>query len=204
MPPMIRRLRPFPAFLLLLLATGILSMFGPPEASLGTNVRLVYLHGAWVWTALIGLGSAAVTGTLGLLLRRDRLQRWSIALGQAGMVYWISYLPLSLWTMQANWNGLYLAEPRFKVGLDYAVIGLLLQLASLILNDRRIGSALNLAFVIALAWSISGAEQVLHPSSPIFSSDSISIRIFFLLLLLVSLLAGWALTRWLHLLQSRR
>jgi hypothetical protein len=204
MPPMIRRLRPFPAFLLLLLATGILSMFGPPEASLGTNVRLVYLHGAWVWTALIGLGSAAVTGTLGLLLRRDRLQRWSIALGQAGMVYWISYLPLSLWTMQANWNGLYLAEPRFKVGLDYAVIGLLLQLAILILNDRRIGSALNLAFVIALAWSISGAEQVLHPSSPIFSSDSISIRIFFLLLLLVSLLAGWALTRWLHLLQSRR
>jgi hypothetical protein len=204
MPPMIRRLRPFPAFLLLLLATGILSMFGPPEASLGTNVRLVYLHGAWVWTALIGLGSAAVTGTLGLLLRRDRLQRWSIALGQAGMVYWISYLPLSLWTMQANWNGHYLAEPRFKVGLDYAVIGLLLQLASLILNDRRIGSALNLAFVIALAWSISGAEQVLHPSSPIFSSDSISIRIFFLLLLLVSLLAGWALTRWLHLLQSRR
>ena len=204
MPPMIRRIRPFPAFLMLLLGTGMLSILGPSEASLGTHVRLVYLHGAWVWTALFGLGSAAVMGTLGLLLRRDSLQRWSIAFGQAGMMYWIGYLPLSLWTMQANWNGLYLAEPRFKVGLDYAVIGLLLQLAILVLHDSRTGSALNLAFAIALAWSISSAEQVLHPSSPIFSSDSISIRIFFLLLLLASLLAGWMLTRWLHMLQTRQ
>jgi hypothetical protein len=203
MPPMIRRVRPFPAFLLALIVVVGLSAFGPPERSLGSHVRLVYLHGAWVWTALVGLGAAAAAGIIGLVMRREHVQRWSIAFGQAGMFFWISYLPLSLWTMQANWNGLYLAEPRFKVGLDYAVIGLLLQIAVLILRDTRVGSAVNIAFVTALAWSISGARQVMHPSSPIFNSDSVSIRIFFLLLLLVSLLAGALLARWLRTLQAK-
>ncbi|MEJ2013815.1 MAG: hypothetical protein P8X64_16525 [Anaerolineales bacterium] len=198
---MFRRIPPLLAFLLALILVGILSFFGPPERSLGANVRLVYLHGAWVWTALIGLGSAAAAGLAGLLLQRPGLQRWSIALGQSGMFFWISYLPLSLWTMQANWNGLYLAEPRFKIGLDYAVIGLLLQAAILVLRSPRLGSALNLAFAIALGWSIRGAEQVMHPESPIFGSNSIAIRLFFLLLLLISLLAGLLLARWLHALQ---
>jgi len=182
---------------------AVISLFGPAERSLGSNVRLVYLHGAWVWTALIGLAAAAAAGLAGLLLRRETLQRWSMALGQAGMFFWISYLPLSLWTMQANWNGLYLAEPRFKVGLDFAVIGLLLQIAILVLRDPRLASALNLAFVIALGWSISGAQQVMHPDSPIFSSDSVSIRVFFLLLLLASVLSGALLARWLRALQAR-
>jgi len=200
---MIRSLRPFPAFLFALIAVAGLSAFGPPERSLGSNVRLVYLHGALVWTALVGLGAAAAAGVIGLVLRREQVQRWSIAFGQAGMLFWISYLPLSLWTMQANWNGLYLAEPRFKVGLDYAVIGLLLQISMLVLRGPRIGSALNIAFATALAWSVSGARQVMHPSSPIFSSDSASIRIFFLFLLLVSLLAGFLLARWLRALQAK-
>ena len=203
MPPMIRRIPPFPGFLITLIIVGALSAVGPAERRLGTNVRLVYLHGAWVWTALIGLGSAAAVGLIGLILRRERIQCWSIALGQAGMLFWITYLLLSMWTMQANWNGLYLAEPRFKVGLDFAVIGLLIQTAALILRDSRIGSALNLAFAIALAWSVSEAQEVMHPPSPIFNSDSVSIRLFFLLLLFVSLLAGWMLTRWLQMLQAK-
>jgi hypothetical protein len=201
---MFRRIPPLLAFLFSLMLVVILSFFGPAERSLGANVRLVYLHGVWVWTALIGLGSAAAAGLFGLLLKRPGFQRWSIALGQSGMIFWISYLPLSIWTMQANWNGLYLAEPRFKIGLDYAVIGLLLQAAILVLRSPRLGSALNLAFTIALGWSISGAEQVMHPSSPIFGSNSIAIRSFFLLLLLLSLLTGLLLARWLHALQRER
>ncbi len=187
---MIRRLHPMVFTLVFLLLTLFLSVFGPAERSLGTNVRLVYLHGTWVWTALLGLGAAALTGLVGLLFRNPSLQRWSKSLGQTGMLLWITYLPLSLWTMQANWNGLYLTEPRFKIGLDYAVIGILLQLAILILRAPRLASVLNLSFGLALIWSIANAEEVMHPTSPIFSSDSVSIRFFFLALLLLNVLAA--------------
>ncbi|HMZ09002.1 MAG TPA: hypothetical protein PK078_15405, partial [Anaerolineales bacterium] len=50
---------------------AILALFGPEEKSLGSNVRIVYLHGAWVLTAEIAFFAAALTGLLGLLLRRD-------------------------------------------------------------------------------------------------------------------------------------
>jgi len=49
-------------------------------------------------------------------------------------------------------------------------------------------------FVLLLA----GARQVIHPPSPIFSSESVAIRVFFMGLLSLSLLAGWQLTRWLR------
>ena len=77
------RFSPLLAFLILVGLIALLSLFGPREASLGANVRLVYLHGAWVWTALVGFGAAALAGLVGLLFRRPRLQAWSVALGIA-------------------------------------------------------------------------------------------------------------------------
>jgi len=47
-------------------AVALLTVFGPAEKTLGTNVRVVYLHGVWVWTALAAFLSAAVAGLVGL------------------------------------------------------------------------------------------------------------------------------------------
>jgi hypothetical protein len=187
---------PMFGFLVSLLAMTLLTSVGPVERSLGVNVRLVYLHGVWVWTAILALGASALTALPGAFLDHTPSQRWSQALGQAGMIFWITYLPLSIWTMQANWNGLYLAEPRFKIGLDFAVIGILLQAASLIINKPRLTNVLNLAFFISLIISLNRAEQVMHPPSPIMTSESLLIRGFFFLLLAVAVTAGTFLTLW--------
>ncbi|MCK4977420.1 MAG: hypothetical protein KAS36_10865, partial [Anaerolineales bacterium] len=71
-------------FLLTLLAIVVLAALGPAEKSLGTNVRIVYLHGAWVWTALVAYIAAGITGLLGLALGKPILQLWSRALGRTG------------------------------------------------------------------------------------------------------------------------
>lgn len=192
-----KRLRkPFLAFLFTLVLLAILTSLGPVERSLGVNVRLVYLHGAWVWTAILALGSSALLALPGAFLDHRLSQRWSKALGQVGMIFWLTYLPMSIWTMQANWNGLYLAEPRFRIGLDFAIIGVLLQAAILIIGKPRVSSVLNLSFFLALAISLSQTEQVMHPPSPIMTSDSLLIRGYFLGLLLVALACGATLTLW--------
>ncbi len=195
---------PLIGFLSALVLMGVLTTLGPIERSLGVNVRLVYLHGVWVWTAIVALGASALLALPGAFLDHRFSQRWSQALGQAGMIFWITYLPLSIWTMQANWNGLYLAEPRFKIGLDFAVIGVLLQAAILIMSHPRLASVLNLSYLIALAISLSQAEQVMHPPSPITTSESLIIRGFFFALLVVSLAAGAFLTIWIGRLQAGR
>src|SRR4030042_4024613 len=83
-------------FISTILAIGILTTFGPAEHSLGTHIRVVYLHGAWVWTSLGAFLAAAVFGGLGLITRRLSFQRWSGAFGRTGLIFWITYLPLSL------------------------------------------------------------------------------------------------------------
>jgi hypothetical protein len=193
---MIRRI-PFSLRLaLLILLIGLMTFIGPSERSLGDNVRLVYLHGAWVWTAMITFMAAAAAGTLGLVLRKTVWQSWSFALGQTGLLFWITYLPLSMWTMQANWNGLYLAEPRWRIGLHYALIGFLLQGGLFLLRRARLASIANILYLAALVWSLSRAEQVMHPPSPIMTSDSTTIQFYFfgltgLCLLTAGTLAGW-------------
>lgn len=186
---------PFLWFGLTLLAIVVVTALGPAEKSLGTNVRVVYLHGAWVWTAMINMMAAAVVGLVGLLTRRRNIHYWSRVLGRTGLVFWITYLPLSLWAMQTNWNGLFLSEPRWRVAIIFAIGGLAIQIGINLLENPAWASALNLVYAVILFYVLGTTDQVMHPGSPIFSSGSGRIQIYFLTLLVLTLLAAWQLAR---------
>ncbi len=182
-------------FVLTLLAIGVAAVLGPAEKSLGTNVRVVYLHGAWVWTALICILAAGAVGLVGLLTQRQGVHYWSRAIGRTGLVFWISYLPLSLWAMQTNWNGLFLAEPRWRVAIIFAIGGLAIQVGITLVENPAWASALNLVYGSLLISVLQTTEQVMHPGSPIFGSGAWRIQVYFLVLLVLTLLAAWQLAR---------
>lgn len=186
---------PLTWFVLNLLAIIVLTALGPAEKSLGTNVRVVYLHGAWVWAALIFIYAAAVVGTAGYLFRRQSLHYWSLALGRTGLVFWITYLPLSMWAMQTNWNGLFLSEPRWRVAIVFALGGLALQIGITLLDNPKWASGINTVYAVILSYVLASTEQVMHPGSPIFGSGAWRIQVYFLLLLVLTLLAAWQLAR---------
>jgi hypothetical protein len=171
-----------------LVVIAAFTTIGPAEKTLGVNVRIVYLHGAWVWAALVSFAAAAVAGLAGLLARKVSLQRWSCALGRTGLFFWISYLPISMWAMQTNWNGLFLVEPRFRVAVIFSIGGLLLQIGVTIAGDLAWASVANLLYFAALAWVLSNTPNVMHPGSPIMNSEARHIQLFFLLLLGIVLL----------------
>jgi hypothetical protein len=192
------RLRsPFIWFIIILLFIAAFTFFGPEEKSLGDNVRLVYLHGAWVLTAEFVIVVAAIVGLVGLLTQRESAHRWSQALGRVGIVFWVTYLPLSLWAMQANWNGLFLSEPRFRVAVIFAVAGVLLQIGLALIARLPWTSLANMAYAVSLNFVLARTGNVLHPPpSPIFNSGNLKIEVFFIVLILLTLLAAWQLTRW--------
>lgn len=174
----------------------LLSLFGPEEQSLGSNVRIVYLHGAWVLSAELAFLIAGIVGLLALITRRSVLHNWSGALGRTGIIFWVTYLPLSLWAMQANWNGLFLAEPRFRLAAIFAVTGVLLQLGLWLMNTDWLTSLANVIYVIALRVLFATASDVLHPPpSPIFNSGNYAIIGFFVALIVLSFLAAYFTTR---------
>ena len=190
--------RPILWFVLNLLAIAAVTAIGPAEKSLGTSVRVVYLHGAWVWAALICIFAAALAGIIGLIGRRQAAHYWSLALGRTGLIFWITYLPLSLWAMQTNWNGLFLSEPRWRVALIFAIGGLVMQIGITLLENPAWASVLNVVYVVILTYVLQTTDQVMHPGSPIFGSGAWRIQAYFLVLLLLTLLAAWQLARLLY------
>jgi hypothetical protein len=192
---MLKRTSPLLIFILTILLIGILSLFGPADQTLGDNVRIVYLHGAWVLTAELVLILAGLSGLIGLITRRELFHDWSTALGRAGIFFWITYLPLSLWAMQANWNGLFLAEPRFALALTFAIVGLLLQFGLWMMNTNWITSIANAIYIAVLLFAFSRAQYVMHPPpSPIFKSGNWQIIGFFIALNLLTWVAAYFLT----------
>ncbi len=183
-------------FFLTIILLALLALFGPEEKSLGSNVRIVYLHGAWVLTAEIAFLAAGLAGLLGLILRKESFHAWSAALGRTGIIFWLTYLPLSLFAMQANWNGLFLAEPRFRLAMIFAVTGVLLQLGLLLFNISWLTSFANILYIITLLLTFATAQNIMHPPpSPIFNSGLWNIITFFVALNLLAWVAGYFLTR---------
>lgn len=185
-------------FLIVLLLITAFTALGPAEATLGTNARIVYLHGAWVWASLLAFIFAGIVGLLGILRQltgADTLptHKWSRALGRVGLTFWITYLPISLWAMQSNWNGLFLAEPRWRIAVMFTVAGILLQLGLSFLPASW-ASFWNLAYVIALFIVLQTTEKVMHPPSPILDSNAWRIQTFFGGLTVLLLLAVWQVT----------
>ena len=188
---------PLPLFFATVLLIAVIAFFGPEEKDLGANVRIVYLHDAWVIAAELALALSALAGLLALLARRDVFHAWSAALGRTGIVFWVTYLPLSMLAMQSNWNGLFLAEPRFRLALTFAVVGVLLQLGLWMMNQKWLTSLANLAFFVVLRVIFATAQNVMHPPpSPIFNSGNYAIIGFFVGLNLLAWIAGYFLTRW--------
>jgi hypothetical protein len=187
---------PLTLFFATIILIALLALLGPEERSLGANVRIVYLHGAWVLTAELAFLAAGLAGLAALITRRALFHQWSAALGRTGIIFWVTYLPLSLWAMQSNWNGLFLAEPRFRLAAIFAVTGILLQIGLWAININWITSLANLLFIVILRVIFSTAENIMHPPpSPIFNSGNYAIIGFFIALILLTLVAGYFLTK---------
>jgi len=185
-------------FGLTLALIAVVILLGPAERALGLRVRVVYLHGAWVWTALAAFVAAGVSGLVGLVSRRDSWHCWSRDLGLTGLFFWVTYLPLSLWAMQATWNGLFLSEPRWRLALVFSISGILMQIGLHLIGNLRLVSLGNLVYIGLLIYSLLNTENVMHPASPILTSDAWVIRLYFIGLLALTLLAAGQIARFIN------
>jgi hypothetical protein len=187
---------PLTLFFMTVIVIALLALFGPEEKSLGANVRIVYLHGAWVLTAELAFVAAGLAGLIALVSKRETFHQWSAALGRTGIFFWVTYLPLSLWAMESNWNGLFLSEPRFRLAVIFAVTGVLLQVGLWLINTNWLTSVANIIFIVVLRVIFATAANVMHPPpSPIFNSGNYAIIGFFLALIALTLIAAYFLSR---------
>lgn len=187
-----------PLAVLITLAVIILIAFlAPIEKTLGANIRIIYIHAAWVWTGKLLFGIAAIAGLLALIFsRQERLVHFTRSLAFTALFFWITYLPMSLYVMQSTWGGFFFDEPRWRIPFMLGIIAVLLQGALWAFNNDRFTALGNLVFGVALWWQLGGVVNVLHPDNPIQQSNSTAIMGSYSLILIFTILLGAQITLW--------
>jgi hypothetical protein len=95
--------------------------------------------------------------------------------------------------MQSTWGGLFLVEPRWRLGVNFAFVAILVQAAILLIRRPPWAAALNTLLFVGLTISLASTPSVLHPESPVFSSESLAITAPFLTILVCCLASAWLL-----------
>jgi len=182
-------------FVLTLGLLALVTLIAPAEKTLGSGARLVYLHGALVWSAILAFTASGISGLVMLLARKPGLFAWSQSLARTGLTLWLVQLPMSLLVMQLNWGGLFLDEPRWRTSLTLAIVGLLVQVGLALFAHPGLSMAANVLYAALLLFSLNNLVSVMHPDSPILQSSAAPIQIFFAILVVLNCLVAAQIAR---------
>jgi hypothetical protein len=180
---------------MLLIGVAIVSL-APTERTLGSGIRVVYVHVALIWTGILGLGAAGLLGLATAVFPHPALLRWLRAISWVGFGFFVAGTAVSLWAEVVNWGAIFWQEPRTAAILQVVAAGVIVQVAQAWRLNARLLGLLHLALAGFMFWAMGG-ELVLHPGDPVGASDAWGIRFTFYGLFALS--AGAALWLTLHL-----
>jgi len=188
-----------------LLVVGVI--LAPAETRLGNLVKLVYVHGALVWTGLLCFSSAGLLGLTALGMHYlfgsvERSRTWyhgTEAAGLASLGVWIVYVISSMavtgltWGQLIAWN-----EPRVRATAFILVAAIVVFVVSKLVNHRDFTAAANILMGIVPWVMVRQAGVIRHPVDPIGGSGSMAIQGFYWLIVftVAGLAATWIAWLW--------
>ena len=190
------RILPLVSITLLVLLLALV-LLAPAEARLGNVVKLVYVHGALIW---VGLALYAVAGLLGLaalVIRRPMWYRATTAAGVAALPVWVVYVISAMAVTGLAWGQLFAwNEPRVRATILILLADVVLLVAARLVGSRDFTAIVNIVMAVLTWFVIRQAEVIRHPVNPIGSSDSDTIQVFYLLIVmtvagLAAILVTW-------------
>lgn len=170
----------------LFIALAVLLIVSPAEATLGNVVKIVYAHGAAERISAYAYLLAGGVGLVQLARNRPALARWTRAVTETALVFWLAQFVISLPAQILAWGGLTWSEPRVAGALWILLLTILVYAVALWLDDpswMAFAAAANAVIVLVV---LRGSINILHPLNPIIGSDSEAIRVFYGAIVLVT------------------
>lgn len=174
----------------------LLAWLAPSEATLGDAVKLIYVHAALMWVGFAFLTIGGIAGGAYLFRRRDVLINWSYGLSFVGVVFLLATGILGAFSAKITWGAVFWAEPRMAMLGRILFAAVIAALAGRISGSKVLGGAAVFGLAV-IAWVlVIRTELVIHPDSPIFSSDSAAVKVFPVLITVAIAFAGLQLVRY--------
>ena len=175
------------SLVILAVAALALAWAAPNDVTLKGTSKVVYVHGALVWAALLTLTAAGGVGLAALAMmpfKRDpAMHVWALALGRTGLLFWVAYIPVSTLASRMAWNAVFLAEPRYTTAFRVLAVAVIVQAIVFVFNRPALSSGLHVVLTVVLWALLLTTPSVLHPDNPILRSVP-SIQFFFGLMVL--------------------
>ncbi len=165
--------------LALVLGLGILLVLSPAEATLGSVVKIVYVHGAAERISTYAYLLAAAAGVLQLVPGRAALVRWTRALSETAIGFWLGQIIISLPAQLLAWGGLMMDEPRVVGALWILVLTAFVYVVARWMADPAWLAFAAVANSVIVLVVLRGGINLLHPLNPIIASESVSIKLFY-------------------------
>ncbi|RJQ32108.1 MAG: hypothetical protein C4562_03515 [Actinobacteria bacterium] len=167
---------------ILFFAIGIIIIIcAPAEQTLGQWVKLVYFHGALIWSTILVFSLSGILGIIFLVTNKLFIFNWAKKSELIAVILLAINLALSSVTMKIIWNAVLFTEPRFKYNVLILLFSsLILSFTYLIDVDKL--SAVMYSIIAGLYWSmIILVGRAFHPASAISSSSNLTIKLSFFL-----------------------
>lgn len=162
-----------------LVALAALLALSPSEATLGSVVKIVYLHGALERVAAWAFVAAGLAGAVQLLARRPALSPWVQALCETAMAFWLAHFVVSIPAQIMAWGGTNWREPRVIDAIWITGISGVIYVIALWIAKPHWWAVSGIASAATLIIVLNGAVNILHPLSPILTSESVAIKLFY-------------------------
>ncbi|MCA9971543.1 MAG: hypothetical protein KC425_15070 [Anaerolineales bacterium] len=177
---------------LVALLAALLLWRAPAEQTLGSGIKIVYLHVALIWVGMAGIALSGLLGLATAVFPRPRLAAWLHAASWTAFAFYAAGAVVSLAAEIVNWGAIFWQEPRTAAILQVLAVAVIVQVTHGWPLDARLKGTLHAALAGFMLWATTRAGLVLHPDNPIGSSSSAAIRFaFFGLFGLFAVAAGW-------------
>jgi len=168
---------------LVLLGTAVTVVFilllAPQEATLATGIRTVYVHVGLIWTGLAGFGAAALIGALVIWQPRPAWVSWLETVGWVAFGFYTAGVIMSMIASRDNWGAVFMQEPRMAAAVNALALAVIVMIISSWSPWPRLRGALQILLLVVVLWMNYSAPRVLHPTNPIWTSDSLGIQLTF-------------------------
>ena len=170
----------------LLVADAALLILSPAEATLGNVVKIVYAHGAAERVSMYAYLLAGALGLAALAIKNASAARWTRALAQTAIVFWLAQFVISAPAQVLAWGAFTFNEPRVAGALWILALTALVYGVAVWVHEPgwfSLAAVANAAIVMVV---LRGEINILHPIDPIIGSDSITIKAFYAAIVLVT------------------
>ncbi|HZD60079.1 MAG TPA: hypothetical protein VE439_06455 [Anaerolineae bacterium] len=180
----------------------ILALIAPEEATLGSYIKLIYIHAAVTWVGMLMFATSGVLALLSMarmLVSRkykdssakDALVDWSSASQSTALHFWATSVLIGSTAAYLTWGpDFWSMEPRLPVALFILVLSFAVYQLGQIVTDKMMRAALNLGLPSFATLLLLVTGKLVHPNNAFAKSGSFEIKLFAGLITLVFIIVA--------------